>query len=198
MYHKSNSLNIKKQYPKKWRQGPTDNTGTETPACLQKNHTRDKTNWRLKAATSQLLLHRNDRSRKVSTHMKIMEKIFTCLYASTNDIYVAVLTQGIFITLLLRKDQSQNAFRLEVYAVLATIIRMRHSLFKKVKLNTTCRIGWVNSTCNEVLSQEKYGSENNIWKVTERHQKKEFTWLGQEGKASLEQQYDLQKKQEVL
>lgn len=135
MYHKSNSLNIKKQYPKKWRQGPTDNTGTETPACLQKNHTRDKTNWRLKAATSQLLLHRNDRSRKVSTHVKIMEKIFTCLYASTNDIYVAVLTQGIFITLLLRKDQSQNAFRLEVYAVLATIIRMRHSLFKKVKLN---------------------------------------------------------------
>lgn len=58
-------LNIKKQYPKKWKWGPTDNAGTETPACLQKNHTRDESKWRLKAVTSQLLLHRNDRSRKV-------------------------------------------------------------------------------------------------------------------------------------
>lgn len=55
--------------------------------------THETSNWRLKAATSQLLLHRKDRSRKLSIHVKIMEKLFTCLYASTNKIHVAVLTQ---------------------------------------------------------------------------------------------------------
>lgn len=84
--------------------------------------TRDKSNSRLKAATSQLLLHRNDRSRKVSIHRRIMEELLTCFYVSINKLYVAVYTWGIFIPLLLRKNQSQNAFKLKVYVVYVVLV----------------------------------------------------------------------------